>query len=262
MGSSKCATVLGGHQLILVNFLRSFGDSSDCRRYLVPSWADHVMPRIGLYAGRVSHRHQVDAAVFVPVKGFDAAKGRLSDTLNPLQRADLAERMAEAVLLAAHNLPVFVICDDSKVAKWARTQGAGVIRPDQPGLNNAATAGLEQAALSGVGRAIIAHADLPLAKDLTALATPDTDVLIVTDHLGDGTNVISLPADALAQGFVFAYGSGSAIRHEAEAHRLGLTVSIIQDPELSWDVDTPADLVVFDTASDLYLFDAPPSKSS
>jgi len=219
------------------------------------------MGEVALYAGLVSHRHQHDTAVLVPVKGFDAAKGRLSNILTAQQRADLAQRMAETVLAAARHLPVFVICDDPAVAKWATSQGALVIKPDRPGLNHAASAGLQHAADQGFGRAVIAHADLPLAQDLTALCDPKVDVLIVTDHLGDGTNVLSLPTSAQSAGFMFGYGSGSAARHETEAQRLGLDVEVIQDPELSWDVDTPADLAMFDTASDLYVFDLPPSSS-
>ena len=45
----------------------------------------------------------------------------------------------------------------------------------------------------------------------------------------------------------FAYGPGSAARHEAEARRHGLDVQVVRDPALGFDVDTPADLAELST---------------
>jgi 2-phospho-L-lactate guanylyltransferase len=45
-------------------------------------------------------------------------------------------------------------------------------------------------------------------------------------------------------GFVFAYGPGSFDAHVAEAERLGLAITIVDDDSLAWDVDDPADLPV------------------
>ncbi len=85
---------------------------------------------------------------------------------------------------------------------------------------------------------IVAHADLPLATDLTWLA--DTDgVTLVPDRHVDGTNVACVPATAE---FSFAYGAGSFAAHRDEAGRLGLTVRLVPDPRLGWDVDVAADL--------------------
>jgi 2-phospho-L-lactate guanylyltransferase len=88
---------------------------------------------------------------------------------------------------------------------------------------------------------VVAHGDLPLARDLAALAQrggPQV-VTLVPDRHGDGTNVVVLPAGC---GFRFAYGPGSFARHRAEAARLGLAVEVVHDPHLGWDVDHPADL--------------------
>ena len=56
-------------------------------------------------------------------------------------------------------------------------------------------------------------------------------------------NVLGLPVGC---GFEFAYGEGSFDRHLAEAQRLseaaGLEVTVLQDQNLAWDVDEPADL--------------------
>jgi 2-phospho-L-lactate guanylyltransferase len=180
----------------------------------------------------------VRVAVLVPVKAFSQAKLRLAPSLGPEQRADLARRMAATVLAAAGDLPVAVVCDDEEVQAWAEVAGADAIWTPDLGLNGAVEAGVAHLALRGVERVIVAHADLPLATDLTWVADFD-GVTLVPDRRLDGTNVASVPTTA---GFGFAYGPGSLAAHRAEAGRLGLLTRIVRDPRLSWDVDIPADL--------------------
>lgn len=180
----------------------------------------------------------VDAAVLVPVKAFDRAKVRLAPALDARQRAALARSMAEGVLRAAGGLRVAVVCDDDDVAAWARGHGAEVVWTPGTGLNGAVTVGVAALAASGVARVIVAHADLPLADDLTWLAD-DHGVTIVPDRRDDGTNVLAVPA---ASGFRFAYGPRSFEAHIEEAQRLGLSLRIERRADLAWDVDVPADL--------------------
>lgn len=187
------------------------------------------------------------AAVVVPVKSFGQAKRRLAGVLDEGQRAALARAMARTVVLAAGPLPVLVVCDDEAVRAWAEglgREGLGVevLWTPGTGLNGAVEAGVAHLAGRGVPRAIVAHADLPLATDLSWLAGGDGDgdgVTLVPDRHGDGTNVASVPTSA---GFRFAYGAGSCARHAAEAERLGLPVRVVADPHLGWDVDRPEDL--------------------
>jgi 2-phospho-L-lactate guanylyltransferase len=188
------------------------------------------------------------AAVVVPVKSFDLAKGRLADALTPPERADLARSMARRVVEAAHPLAVYVVCGSDEVETWANEVGAEVIRLDQPGLNRAVTHACDVLAGRGYERAIIAHGDLPLARSVGWLddtaGSDRSTVVIVTDRRGDGTNVMLVP---LGTGFEFRYGSGSAAKHRAEAERQGLSWRLVEDPELGWDVDTPDDLAVLRT---------------
>jgi 2-phospho-L-lactate guanylyltransferase len=113
------------------------------------------------------------------------------------------------------------------------------------GLDGAVEAGVAAVEAAGATRVVIAHADLPLARDLARLARPGrpgvepTSITLVPDRHGDGTNVVVLPAGC---GFRFAYGPGSFARHRAEGARLGLAVHVVHDPHLGWDVDIPADL--------------------
>lgn len=177
------------------------------------------------------------------------AKGRLASELSPEQRAVLARRMATTVIAAAGPLPVYVVCDDSEVAAFAVNHGALVVWRPSHGLNAAVGDGLEAVAADGHDRAIVAHGDLPLARDLSWLSDVE-GIVIVTDRRGDGTNVMSIPT---FEPFEFAYGEGSAAAHRAEAERRGISAEIIHDEALGWDVDVPEDLAVLD---DLEVIDA------
>ena len=179
----------------------------------------------------------------VPVKSFELAKGRLAEVLDADVRARLARKLAAGVLRAAGDLPRYVVCDAPEVADWARGQGAQVIWHPVPGLNPAVSFALEHLRAAGVDRVIVAHGDLPMATDVTWVGDFD-GVTIVPDRRGDGTNVLAVPA---AAGFRFAYGPGSAERHQAEAVRLGLPLRVVADEALGWDVDTPDDLALYDT---------------
>jgi 2-phospho-L-lactate guanylyltransferase len=151
--------------------------------------------------------------------------------------------MATAVVRAAGDLPVVVVCDDEEVRAWAEGLAADglpveVLWTPGLGLNGAVEAGLAHLAGRGTARAIVAHADLPHAADL-AWVDHGEGVTIVPDRHGDGTNVIALPTGA---GFRFAYGAGSCSLHRAEAERLGLATAVVPDDRLGWDVDRPEDL--------------------
>ena len=179
----------------------------------------------------------------IPVKAFSRAKARLAEVLSPQERADLSRSMATTVVRAAGTLPVVVVCDDGEVRTWAeglRAEGLDVEVLWTPGLglNGAVAAGVELLASRGVPTAVVAHADLPRATDLS-IVLDGPAVTVVPDRHGDGTNVIAVPT---ASGFAFAYGAGSCARHVAEAERLGLGLRVLEDAALGWDVDRPEDL--------------------
>ena len=177
-------------------------------------------------------------AVLVPVKAFAAAKVRLAPALADPEREALARAMADRVVSAAGSLPVTVVCDDEAVARWAEQRGARVLWQPGQGLNGAVGAGVRRLGADGIARAIIAHADLPLATDLASVAGTE-GVVIVPDRRDDGSNVLCVPTGV---SFRFSYGPGSFARHCAEARRLGLSLEIRRDAQLAHDVDVPADL--------------------
>jgi 2-phospho-L-lactate guanylyltransferase len=178
------------------------------------------------------------AGVLIPVKAFHEAKVRLAPALDPRARARLARAMAATVVRAAGGLPTWVVCDDEEVAAWATDVGTEVLWRPGLGLNGAVTDGVAALAGLGVERAVVAHADLPHALDVTWAARTE-GVVLVPDRHDDGTNVVALPTGC---GFTFAYGPGSFRRHEAAAHSLGLAVQVVRDERLMWDIDVPDDL--------------------
>ena len=181
--------------------------------------------------------------VLIPVKGFRQAKRRLGGSMTDEMREHLVRSMAESVVAACAPLPVAVVCDDPEVAEWAEALGATVMWEPGQGLNGAVRAGVEQLAASGVAWVIVAHGDLPRARNLGNLA-PFAGITLVPDRNDDGTNVLRLPVGC---DFRFAYGPGSFRSHRAEAWRLGLPVRILRIPSLAYDVDWPSDVAELTT---------------
>jgi 2-phospho-L-lactate guanylyltransferase len=180
------------------------------------------------------------AAVLVPVKSFARAKLRLAPALEAGERARLARSFATRVVRAAAPLPVAVACDNEEVAAWAVGEGAAVCWTPGLGLNGAVAAGVAFLTARGATRVVVAHGDLPFATGLAALATGE-GVTLVPDRHERGTNVCCVPSRA---GFAFSYGPGSFLRHQAEATRLGLPLTVVRSAELGLDVDEPEDLAL------------------
>ena len=180
----------------------------------------------------------VQLAVLVPVKRFAAAKGRLRGVIPDDDRARLAQWMAEQVLAACTGLECFVACDDDDVRSWAEAQGATVAWGPQLGLNRAVDDGVAAISERGFDHVIVSHADLPLPSALPAVARAGT-ITLVPDRRLDGTNVMAFPTD---RPVAASYGGGSFRRHLVAAQRLGGTVEVRRDHNLSIDLDTVDDL--------------------
>jgi 2-phospho-L-lactate/phosphoenolpyruvate guanylyltransferase len=181
-----------------------------------------------------------DAAVVVPVRSFVFGKARLASALDSDARLALMQRMAGAVVNAAGTRPIVVVTSAPEVVEWCAARAVTTI--DDPGsLDEAAIAGRAWAARLGVARVVIAHADLPNARNLDAVANAGAArvALLVPDRHDDGTPVMSIPVDGE---FGFAYGPGSFARHVEAAQRAGLEVVVVRDPALGFDVDVVEDL--------------------
>ncbi|HZP28133.1 MAG TPA: 2-phospho-L-lactate guanylyltransferase [Acidimicrobiia bacterium] len=189
------------------------------------------------------HRARI-TGVIVPIRAFAHAKARLSAELDAEHRAILARRLADRVVGAAGPMPVVVVTGAGEVRAWAADRGLTVV--DDPGsLDAAARAGRDHLRSIGCRRVIVAHADLPWATDLSALARDASQpvVALVPCHRDDGTPVLSVPAGLP---FDFAYGPGSFRRHVAEARRRGYGIRVVRDAALAFDVDVPSDLAALD----------------
>jgi 2-phospho-L-lactate guanylyltransferase len=185
-------------------------------------------------------RSRDDAGIVVPLRSFTSGKARLAPVLSEAEREALARSMADCVVDAADGRPVVVVSSAAEVVAWARTRRLDVV--DDPGsLDAAARAGRAWAAQLGLARYAVVHADLPLARTLDPVVSDGAAAIavIVPDHRDDGTPVLSLPT---ATPFSFAYGPESAARHAEEARRVSLTVRIVHDAELGFDVDLASDL--------------------
>jgi 2-phospho-L-lactate/phosphoenolpyruvate guanylyltransferase len=182
----------------------------------------------------------MDVAVLIPVKGFTDAKRRLAPALSADERRALARTMAERVIAACGDLPVAVVCDDPEVVEWAAGHDVTVVTAPGRGLNRAVEFGVDHLAGLGAAQVIVAHADLPMANDMTQLSRFG-GVTLVPDRRDDGTNVACIPT---GRGFRFAYGPGSFGLHCREARRCELGLHIVRRADLAWDVDQPDDLLL------------------
>jgi len=182
------------------------------------------------------------AGVVIPIRGFRSGMVRLAGALDDDERAALAQTMAERVIAAAGSLPVVVVSSAPEVVAWAAAAGLDRIADVGTGLDGAAAAGFAHLVAQGCDRVVVAHADLPRARDsaLVALVRSGARALtVVPCHRDDGTPVMVVPADTP---FSFAYGPGSFRRHVACARAAGLPVRVVRDPDLGYDVDVPEDL--------------------
>ena len=194
--------------------------------------------------------------VIVPLRSLEGAKTRLNDVLDPAERAELATRLLRDVVEAVRTWGgadrLVVVSADPTVGELAKELGAEAFLQRTSGMNE----GLDEAraALDGdSGTLIVLPADLPAvsAAALERLEATARDVhdegrsegasmvLVVTDRSGEGTNALLLHPPAAIP---FTFGDGSARAHALAGERAGASVRTLRDDELSFDLDTPADL--------------------
>lgn len=152
--------------------------------------------------------------------------------------------------------------DAARDAFGSRMPGVGLRMPGA-GLDGSDDVPGDIGAAPGSTRAVrdallVAHADLPAltpddiadlvmrsAGHSAARRTPDQsqgiDVVIGTDRVGRGTNLLLLGAESAERGFRFRFGSDSRAAHEGEAARLGLRAETVSRPGTAVDLDTVDD---------------------
>lgn len=188
----------------------------------------------------------------LPVKDLDDAKQRLEPALSAPERRGLFRAMLEDVLAAlcgARGLAgVVVVTRHVEVERLARRYGARVLgEPANDGHTAAVTRAARALAADGSGGMIAVPGDVPLATTAEIEAVlaahrpaPAVTIAPARDRLGSNA-VLCSPPDCLP----LRFGDDSFFPHLEKARTLGIEPTVVPQPGLGLDVDTPADLDAF-----------------
>ena len=190
-------------------------------------------------------------AIALPVKSLAETKSRLEPVLTPLERAALTLAMLEDVLDVTLGLPgweSWVISPDEAVLEIAMERGAHAITEDKPPLANAIHQVEEEAIGRGVDHLAVLLPDTPLvtAPSLTGALHTLGPVVLAPSLDESGTNLlVRRPPRAIEARF----GTDSYRRHLERAAESDTPVSVVEIPEIAFDLDLPGDiLTVLDAA--------------
>jgi 2-phospho-L-lactate/phosphoenolpyruvate guanylyltransferase len=186
--------------------------------------------------------------VVVLLKGFDAAKQRLSPALDAQARRKLAIDNAVLALRAARaGDHVLAVCGSPEAAELASREGAEVLLEERPaGQNPAARLGLEHAEAAGAGAVVLLSSDLPLvdedalAEMISAGRRVGGPVVLAAPATGrGGTNALYLcPPRAVGLHF----GDASLDKFAQDAARRQVRFEVFESTRLALDLDEPSDL--------------------
>lgn len=188
--------------------------------------------------------------IIIPVKPPSEGKSRLATHLNAKQRRLFNQRLIRHTFEQVSELSdiarAHVVSRSVDIAAVAVSYGFTASADPLGGdLNDAVTSGKHEAQLNGAREIMILPMDiayLSAARLRAAISEfrAKYDVMIYTDRKFDGTNVMLWRPVASAQ---FKYGPQSAHHHAEIARQCGLRTLLTSDPALSFDVDTPRDLL-------------------
>ena len=182
--------------------------------------------------------------IAVPVKSLERAKGRLSDVLEPLERAALTLAMLEDVLDACLVIPgwqTWVVSPDEAVLEVSARRRARPVVEESPGLL-VAIHQLEEEA-SGADALAVVLADLPLLTPDALGRLLHTIGPVVAAPAGSdrGTNaLLRRPPQVIPARF----GTDSFRKHRQVAEQLDIPFAGVDSPELGFDLDRPEDVPV------------------
>jgi 2-phospho-L-lactate guanylyltransferase len=179
------------------------------------------------------------------VKSLSRAKTRLSPALTGLERGALTLAMLEDVLDVALSVPgweTWVVSPDEVALEIAARRDVRPVPEAKPALANAIRQVEGLAKEAEADALTILPGDLPL---VTAEALQDAlrtlgAVVLAPSSDGRGTSLLlRRPPRAIPARF----GPDSFRRHVAVASERGLPVSVVQSPELAFDVDRLGDIL-------------------
>ncbi len=182
----------------------------------------------------------------VPIKGLLHAKSRLSSTLTPAERANLARDMLAHVLDALQEsgevADVAVISPQPE--ELHLPPGVSTLLQTKEGLNALLEQGRDWAATRGADALVLAFADLPLlapadVRNIVRLGKSPNSVVLAPDRHGHGTNLMLLHPPSLIP---LSFGHDSYQAHRAAALAAGARLEVYRACGTALDIDTPDDL--------------------
>jgi 2-phospho-L-lactate/phosphoenolpyruvate guanylyltransferase len=188
--------------------------------------------------------------ILLPVKPFRAAKSRLATVLSDEQRFKLAHSLwlhtIQAIRKSRFSPPVMIISRDEIALAYARENRIAYWREgEHQNLNESLASAVKAIQPKNVSSVLIVPVDLPLLTTthldelISKLPNQIPSAAIVPDRRGEGTNILFLAPPEL---FPFHYGPHSFRYHQEAAQRVGVSISVMEDPVFAADVDLPEDL--------------------
>ena len=183
----------------------------------------------------------------IPVKGLRDSKTRLAPYLGD-SRKTVVEALLQDVLSSVLQSKVFdktiVISPDENVANLARSGTVAFLQQTSVGLNRAVDQVRRLALKEGVLSMTTILADIPLAEP--------RDFAEIFHLRGAGASVVLAPSLKMGTNVMLAsppsvirprYGRWSYSKHLREAQVAGVDAYSASNPRVSFDIDTPHDLL-------------------
>jgi 2-phospho-L-lactate/phosphoenolpyruvate guanylyltransferase len=180
--------------------------------------------------------------IAVPVKSLERAKSRLSEVLEPLERAALTLAMLEDVLdgcVAQAGWQTWVVSPDEAVLEISARRRARPVVEESPGLLAAVHQVEEEAA--GADALAVVLGDVPLlTAEALGRALQTLGPVVAAPSISDGgTNVLLRRPPGVIQ---TRFGTDSFRKHRDAAEFRGIPFAEVQIPELAYDLDRPEDI--------------------
>jgi 2-phospho-L-lactate guanylyltransferase len=184
----------------------------------------------------------------VPCKPFKLAKSRLASILTPAERQALSRKLFQHTLEVLSATPglgqILVVSADEDALELAAGFSAAILpEVETPGLNISLERARDYLRTQPTDALMVIPADLPamqpasLQPVLAALSDMQT-IVLAPDRRQTGTNLLAMPIQYAQP---FAFGEHSFMVHRQLAERAQMTVKIMKDSALAFDLDLPED---------------------
>jgi 2-phospho-L-lactate/phosphoenolpyruvate guanylyltransferase len=195
--------------------------------------------------------------VLVPLRTVAGGKARLGEALDAEEREELVLGMLRRTLAVVAAWPaasaVHIVSPDPNLAAVLGPTRASIVRQTGEGLNAGLRLGRDAALRAGARAVLILPADLPAlevgsldrlldaADAAFAAGSGRSLVVIAPSDARGGTNALLLsPPDVIDP----AFGAASFEAHVRAAASADVSLQVVTDHGLGFDLDTPEDLEV------------------